>query len=108
MKIGQDLYLSEGHGNWSVFNMDETAFTYAIGSTHMFCPMNQEQAANMGRPNTKLRILAVITVSSEGKFAPLMMIIKHPVSSFAKLDQSTMKVIKNMHKLNEGFGEAHK
>jgi hypothetical protein len=106
MKIGQDLYLSEGHEYWTSFNMDETAFTYAIGPTHMFCPIDQERAINMGIPNTKLRISAVITVSGEGKFAPLMMIIKHSVSSFARPDQSNMKVIRQMHKENKGFGEA--
>jgi hypothetical protein len=105
MKIGQDLYLSEGHEYWTAFNMDETAFTYAIGPTHMFCPIDQERAMNMGIPNTKLRISAVITVSAEGKFAPLMMIIKHSVSSFARPDQSNMKVIKNMYNENKGFGK---
>ena len=106
MKIGQDLYLSEGHNYWTAFNMDETAFTYAIGPTHMFCPIDQERAMNMGIPNTKLRISAVITVSGDGNFAPLMMIIKHSVSSLARPDQSNMKVIVKMHKENKGFGDA--
>mmetsp|Transcript_16519 Transcript_16519/g.15851 ORF Transcript_16519/g.15851 Transcript_16519/m.15851 type:complete len:104 (+) Transcript_16519:1025-1336(+) len=48
MYAGQDLYLSEGHDYWSVFIMDETTFTYAIGPTHMSCPINQERATNMG------------------------------------------------------------
>ena len=46
--------------------MDETAFIYAIGPNHMYCPPDQNRAQNIGVLNTKLRIAAVIAVSGNG------------------------------------------
>ena len=64
----------------------------------LYCPINQKRATNIGISNTKLRITAVIAVSAEGTFAPLMIIIKHSVSSEAKPDQTTMTVVRDLHK----------
>ena len=44
-------------------------------------------------------------VNGEGRFAPLMIIIKHSVSSKARPDQTGMRVIPNLHK-QPGFGVA--
>ena len=46
--------------------MDETAFIYAIGPNHMYCPPDQNRAQNVGVLKTKLRIAAVIAVSGNG------------------------------------------
>ena len=83
MKEGQQTYSSFKHSHSSTWNMDETAVTYAIGPTHMHVPKNQQRATNVGIPNTKLRITAIIAVNGLGNFAPLMFIIKHSVCSEA-------------------------
>jgi DDE superfamily endonuclease len=104
LKVGQDLYIAHGHTPETCFNFDETALTYAIGPSHMFCPGDQKRATNIGINNDKLRITAVIAVNGVGWFAPLMLIIKHSVSSELKPDQSKMKVITELHK-KDGFTE---
>lgn len=102
LKIGQDIFISKGHGANTCFNFDETAFTYAIGPTHVFCPGDQQRATNLGISNDKLRITAVIAVNGNGIFAPLMLIIKHSVSSEVRPDQTRMRVIHELFK-KEGF-----
>jgi hypothetical protein len=98
LDIGQQLYIENGHDTNSTFNFDETAFTWAIGPTHIFCPGDQKRATNIGISNEKMRITAVIAVSAAGDFAPLMLILKHSVSSETRPDQSRMKVIRDLHK----------
>lgn len=102
LKIGQNMYIEKGHEPHTCYNFDETAFTYSIGPTHIFCPTDQQRATNIGISNTKLRITAVIAVNAVGQFAPLMLIIKHSVSSEARPDQTRMKVIPELFK-KDGF-----
>ena len=104
MGIGQKLIKDFGYGPDTIMNMDETAFTYAIGPEYMYVPVDQHRAQNIGIHNVKLRITAVVAVFGSGAFAPLFMIIKHTVSSLDKPDQSSMKVIKTMFNKNDGFG----
>ena len=104
MNIGQKMYRNFGHTKDTVINMDETAFTYAIGPEYMYCPKDQSRAQNIGIPNTKLRITAVVAVSGNGDFVPLFIIIKHSVSSADRPDQSGMKVIQDLYKKDTGFG----
>ena len=104
MNIGQQMYKDYGHTKDTTINMDETAFTYAIGPEHMYCPPDQSRAQNIGVPNTKLRITAVVAVSGNGDFVPLFIIIKHSVSSADRPDQSGMRVIKDLHKKDDGYG----
>jgi hypothetical protein len=104
MDIGQQIYKDYGHNKDTTINMDETAFTYAIGPEHMYCPPDQSRAQNLGVPNTKLRITAVVAVSGNGDFIPLFIIIKHSVSSADRPDQSGMRVIKDLHKKDDGYG----
>ena len=104
LNIGQNCYSDKGHSPKTCFNFDETAFTYAIGPTHNYCPINQPRATNIGISNTKLRITAVIAVNALGKFAPLMLIVKHSVSSEKRPDQTGMRVIRDLHK-KIGFTE---
>ena len=47
----------------------------------------------------------VVAVSGDGKFVPLFIIIKHSVSSEDKPDQSGMRVIRDLHSKNKGFGK---
>ena len=98
MNIGQTMYRDFGHSKKTTINMDETAFTYAIGPEYMYCPTDQSRAQNIGIPNTMLRITAVVAVSGEGEFVPLFIIIKHSVSSEDRPDQSGMRVIQDLHK----------
>lgn len=104
MAEGQRKYIDNDHDENTCFNFDETAFTWAIGPTHVYCPANQQRATNIGISNTKLRITAVIAVNAAGVFAPLMLILKHSVSSEKCPDQTKMLVIQNLHKV-EGFRE---
>ena len=104
MNIGQTMYRDYGHTKDTTINMDETAFTYAIGPEYMYCPPDQNRAQNIGIPNTMLRITAVVAVSGNGNFVPLFIIIKHSVSSADRPDQTNMRVIKDMYNKNEGFG----
>lgn len=85
--------------------MDETAFTYAIGPEFMFVPTDQSRAQNIGIPNMKLRITAVVSVFANGQFAPLMILIKHSISSLERPDQSRMTVVRDLYKKDDGFGE---
>ena len=78
LKIGQDLYVQNQHSSRTCWNFDETAFTWAIGPSFTHCPGNQRRASNIGISNTKIRITAVNTL---GEFAPLVLIIKHSISS---------------------------
>ena len=108
LNIGQQKYIENNHTVKTCYNFDEIAFTWSIGPTHLYCPINQTRATNIGISNTKLRITAVIAVSAEGTFAPLMIIIKHSVSSEAKPDQTTMTVVRDLHKkpgftVNDGW-----
>lgn len=103
LKVGQDLIIAKGHDECTIFNMDETAYTWAIGPTHLYVPGDQQRASNLGIANTKLRITAVITVGANGDFAPLMIIIKHSISSLTRPDQSGMRVIRDLFKKPE-FG----
>jgi DDE superfamily endonuclease len=98
LKIGQDLYVLKRHDPSSCWNFDETAFTWAIGPSYMYCPGNQQRATNIGISNDKVRITAVIAVNALGEFAPLMLIVKHSASSEIKPDQTGMLVIPNLHK----------
>lgn len=98
MTIGHEMYLDHNHTTATLINMDETAFSYAIGPDYMYCPSDQSRAKHLGIPNIKLRITAIVAVSGLGGFPPLMIIIKHSVSSFDRPDQSGMLVITNLHK----------
>lgn len=104
MGIGQKMISDHGYAPRQILNMDETAFTYAIGPEYIYCPTDQSRAQNVGVPNMKLRITAVVAVFATGDFAPLFIIIKHSVSSEVRPDQSKMTVVTNMHKKDDGFG----
>jgi hypothetical protein len=80
-KVGQDLYILNRHYPRSCWNFDETAFTWAIGPSYMYCPGNQQRATNIGISNDKVRITAVIAVNTLGEFAPLTLMVKHSASS---------------------------
>ena len=104
MKVGQDIYSEFGHALSATWNMDKIAVTWCIGPTHLYCPRDEQRASQIGISNTKLRITAVITVNAAGAFAPLLIIMKHSVSSAIKPDQTGMKVIRELHSnTSKGF-----
>lgn len=98
LRIGQEIHVRNQHNPCTYYNVDETAFTWAIGPSYMYCPGNQQRASNIGIANSKLRITAVIAVNAIGEFAPLMTIVKHSVSSEKRPDQTVMTVIKELFK----------
>ena len=98
LKIGQNIYVRNQHSPRTCYNFDETAFTWAIGPSYMYCPENQQRASNIGISNSKLRITAVIAVNAIGEFAPLTIIVKHSVSSEKRPDQTGMTVVKELFK----------
>jgi len=104
MKKGQDLFVSEGHTEETNWNMDETGITYAIEPTHLYCSKQAQRASTAGGGDAKLRITAAVAGNNAGKFAPLFMILKHSKSSQERPDQSTMMVISNLHRKDDGFG----
>ena len=105
ISIGQALIRDYGYGLDTILNMDETAFTYAIGPEYMYIPSDQPRVQNIGVPNMKLQITAVVAVFGNGKFAPLFITVKHSVGSLERPDQSKMRMISDMWKKNDGFGE---
>lgn len=74
--IGQNIYIEKGHRPETCFNFDETAVTYAIGPTHVYCPKDQDRATHVGVSDMKVRITATIAVCFTGDFAPTMFIRK--------------------------------
>lgn len=95
---GQAVYTNGGFVPCQVLNMDETAFNFALGPTHMYVPQNQERAHDSGATDAKARVTAVVTVDGTGKFLPLMMIVKHSKDSKDSPDQTNMKIIDNLHR----------
>lgn len=90
-----------------VWNMDETALTWCIGPTHIFIPKQQSRARQIGVVNIKFRITAAIAFNGVGDSAFIFVIINHSVKATSKInpDQSRIRVIRNLHKANLGFGE---
>lgn len=85
-----------------IWNMDETAYTWAIGPSHLFCHSSTNRAAHVGIPDPKVRMTVVVMVNALGEFAPNMLIIKHSVTAKKSPNELKMKVIQNLHK-KEGF-----
>lgn len=71
MELGQLLYRQRNHTPSTTWNCDETAFTYAIGPTHLFCSPELSRASSGMAGNTKLRITALPTVNGAGDFGTL-------------------------------------
>jgi hypothetical protein len=88
----------------AIGNMDETAFRYAIGPTHQYCPKSQQRPDGVPKTSDKVRVTACVTAVANGKELPLLVILKHSVSSKERPDQSAMTMITSLHKDNNGFG----
>ena len=78
--------------------------------------LNWNYVKGVANTNEKFRITGVITVLAEetvllppliqrGCYLPVMMILKHSKSSTEKPDQTTMRVITDLHRKNSGYGE---
>mmetsp|Transcript_4401 Transcript_4401/g.4820 ORF Transcript_4401/g.4820 Transcript_4401/m.4820 type:complete len:147 (+) Transcript_4401:310-750(+) len=76
-------------------NLDETGFTYAIGSDYLYLPTDGKRGEYAQGHNEKLRVTCEIAVNGEGDFLPLFVLIKHS----RKADNETsMRVVKSLHK----------
>jgi hypothetical protein len=100
MEKNQSIYFTGGYTPGTTINMDETAYTYAIGPKYAFVPKDSERGESLPGEDEKLRVTAVISVTTEGNFLPNMIIIKHSRKSD---DETHFRVIKSLHKLPE-FG----
>ena len=103
MSIGQATILSLGLVAAVIWNMDETAFTWAIGPQYSYVGTGARRAEGE-QADTKLRITAAITGGGTGLFMPLFMILKHSKSSAQAPDQTKMKVIQQLYDRDKGFG----
>ena len=65
MAIGQALIILYGFVAGHIWNMDETAFTWAIGSQYAFVPTDARRVEGE-QSDTKMRLTVVITGGSEG------------------------------------------
>jgi len=88
MKIGQDIYIHKRYEPEYVWNYDETALTYGIGALHMYVPQGSKRAAGAYGESPKVRVTAIVLVSSGGIAAPSFIILKHAISVGSKTDQT--------------------
>ncbi|MBJ7298695.1 MAG: hypothetical protein JHC73_20910, partial [Dolichospermum sp.] len=105
MKEGQQTYEEKKIDYSRTYNMDETAITWAIGPTHVFCHKSARRGIAPTGANTKVRITACICVNAKNQFAPLFMIIKNYVAK-NKADQTSTTVLQNLQANNAYFSEA--
>jgi len=104
MVASQNRIVSGGYSPHQIANLDETALTFGIGPTHMYVPVDQTRAT-ADAANIKARVTLIPTVDASGRFLPLMFILKHSKSSDTHPDQTSMTVVKNLHK-KPGFRAA--
>jgi len=93
----QRRIIAGGYSPHQIANLDETALTFGIGPTHMYVPIDQTRAI-ADAANTKARVTLIPTVDASGRFLPSMFILKHSKSSETHPDQTSMTVVKNLHK----------
>ena len=106
MKAVQLLFDSENWEDYQVANLDETALNWGLGPTYIYCSTKADRA-EQEITDLKARITMVPTVLANGTFLPSYFILKHSVSSAAKPDQTTMRVVKKLHETQgSGFTEA--
>ena len=93
---------SEEYESHQVANLDETALNWGLGPNYIYCACDTDRGEQAGLTDLKARITGVPTVLANGNFLPMFFIIKHSRSSADSPDQTTMQVVRNLHKLN-GF-----
>ena len=97
MKENQDVILAGAYTARQVLNLDETAVNWGLGPTYVFAASDAERG-EQEISDGKGRITGVPTVDATGHFLPTMYILKHSKSSSEKPDQTTMRVLRNLHK----------
>jgi hypothetical protein len=90
--IGQNIYIEKGHRPEKCFNFDETAVTYAIGPTHVYCPKDQDRPFH-NLILKKLNYEVSLSVSPSEAFGVLF--LHMAVSDIPKKDESPEKVIES-------------
>ena len=96
MSIGQSLIIVLMLLAYQIWNMDETAFTWAIGPQHAFVSEDARRTAGE-QSNTKQRITVAVMANALGKFAPLFIILRHSESSEESPDQTGMTVVQGLN-----------
>jgi hypothetical protein len=104
MAVPQGEIISKGFHVHEIANMDETGLNYGLGPTHVFCPEDAERG-EQECTDEKARVTAIVTVLATGEFLPCVFILKHSKSSLTDPDQTSMTVIKRLHK-KAGFTAA--
>ena len=97
MSALQQILIDGGYEDYQVANLDETALNWGLGPTYIFCASDTDRG-EQEITDVKARITKVPVVLANGKFLPLYFILKHSVSSETNPDQTTMRVIKQLHK----------
>jgi hypothetical protein len=99
MGRNQRLYRDHQHTPFTTVNIHETGFNYGIGNKNSYVPKDCERGESLPGDDDKLRVTAVIGVTTKGYFLPNMVIIKHSRST---TDESNFRVLKTLHQL-DGF-----
>lgn len=86
-----------------ICNIDETGINYGITNTHTYLPSDVSRGLQDLQTDIKARITALPGAFADGDFLPNFFILKHSISSAKKPDQTSMRVIKNLHN-SEGTG----
>jgi hypothetical protein len=68
----------------------------------MYVPVDQTRAT--AAANIKARVTLIPTVDASGRLLPFMFILKHSKSSDTHPDQTSMTVVKNLHKKKQDSG----
>ena len=73
MRKHQETYMSKQFSPETSINLDETGFTYAIGSDYLYLPTDGKRGEYAQGHNEKLRVTCEIAVNGEGDFLPLFL-----------------------------------
>jgi hypothetical protein len=107
MKTNQNNYINMEFTNQQTGNMDETAILYAQGPVYQFIPKQLSRATGIYKTSDRFRITGVVTALANGNQMPLMLIIKHSISSKERPDQTKMTVVAELFRQDTGFGPSH-
>ena len=105
MKMFQEILKAEDYADYQVGNLDETALNWGLGPTNIYCASDTDRG-EQEVTDLKARITGVPVVLANGLFLPMYFIIKHSKSSEEIADQTTMTVIRKLHKEEAEFNPA--
>jgi hypothetical protein len=102
MKICQKILVDGKYSLAQIINVDETAINWAIQPQYIYTAKNSDRGVAEHGTDLKARFTGVLGVAANGDFLPPFLIIKHSKSSSESPDQTSMKVISQLHN-KQGF-----